>query len=113
MTERTNEEIIIAIKEALEDYVQPAVAEHGGHINFVSFDNGTDELMLSGACSGCAGSMYTLKQGVEGMLMHFVPEVTNIIAQDDPNSTVDPFYQHDPFMYQEYYFNQEDDEPLS
>lgn len=107
MIERTNEEIITAIKEALEDYVQPAVAEHGGSINFVNYDNGTVELMLSGACSGCAGSMYTLKQGVEGMLMHFVPEVTNIIAQDDPNSVVDPFYQYDPFMHQDFYIDDE------
>lgn len=108
MTERTNDEIITAIKEALEDYVQPAVAEHGGAINFVNYDNGTVELMLSGACSGCAGSMYTLKQGVEGMLMHFVPEVTNILAQDDPNSVMDPFYQYDPFMHQNFYVDDEE-----
>ena len=107
MIERTNEEIITAIKEALEYYVQPAVAEHGGAINFVNYNNGTVELMLSGACSGCAGSMYTLKQGVEGMLMHFVPEVTNIIAQDDPNSVVEPFYQYDPVMYQDFYVDDE------
>lgn len=109
MTERTNEEIINAIKEAIEEYVQPAVAEHGGNISFVAYNEGTVELLLGGACSGCAGSMYTLKQGVEGMLMHFVPEVTNIIAQDDPNSAVDPFYQYDPFMYQDYYFHDDDE----
>lgn len=107
MTERTNEEIVNAIKDALEDYVQPAVAEHGGHIDFVSYNKGTVELMLGGACSGCAGSMYTLKQGVEGMLMHFVPEVTNIIAQDDIESTVDPYFQYDPFLHEEFYVDDE------
>jgi Fe-S cluster biogenesis protein NfuA len=108
MTERTNEEIILAIKEAIADYVQPAVADHGGQINFLDYNEGTVELLLGGACSGCAGSMYTLKQGVEGMLMHFVPEVKNVIAQDDPNSVVDPFYQHDPFMYQDFYFDNDE-----
>ena len=107
MTERTQEEIVIAIKEALEDYVTPAVAEHGGHIDFLRYDNGNVELLLGGACSGCAGSMYTLKQGVEGMLMHFVPEVKSITAQDDIESTVDPYFQYDPFLYEEFYVDDE------
>ena len=107
MQERTKEEIIKAIKEAIEDYVQPAVAEHGGQIDFVEYNEGTVELLLGGACSGCAGSLYTLKQGVEGMLMHFVPEVTNIVAKDDPSSNVDPFYSYDPFMSHELHYDDE------
>lgn len=107
MTERTKEEITQAIKETIEDYVQPAVAEHGGQIDFIEYNEGTVELLLGGACSGCAGSLYTLKQGVEGMLMHFVPEVTNIVAKDDPFSNVDPFYSYDPFMSNESYYDDE------
>jgi len=107
MTGRTKEEITQAIKETIEDYVQPAVAEHGGQIDFVEYNEGTVELLLGGACSGCAGSLYTLKQGVEGMLMHFVPEVTNIVAKDDPFSSIDPFYSFDPFMSNESYYDDE------
>lgn len=95
MTERTNEEIVAQIKELIETHVTPAVAGHGGHIEFVSYDNGHLLLELGGACSGCAGSTMTLKMGVENMLRHFVPELQSIEAVDDPFSTVDPFYSDD------------------
>ena len=98
MTERTNEEIIIQIKELIETQVKPAVAGHGGNIEFVSYDQGHLLLELGGACSGCAGSTMTLKMGVENMIRHFVPEVQTVEAFDDPLSTVDPFYT-DPFMF--------------
>ena len=71
MTIRTNEEIITQIKELIETQVKPAVANHGGNIEFVSYDEGDLLLELGGACSGCAGSMMTLKMGVENMLKHF------------------------------------------
>jgi Fe-S cluster biogenesis protein NfuA len=92
MTERTDEEIIEQIKELIETQVKPAVANHGGVIEFVSYDKGHLLLELGGACSGCAGSTMTLKMGVENMIRHFVPEVQSIEAQDDPFSTVNPFY---------------------
>jgi Fe-S cluster biogenesis protein NfuA len=92
MTDRTDEEITTQIKELIETHVTPAVASHGGHIEFVSYDNGHLVVELGGACSGCAGSTMTLKMGVENMLKHFVPEVQSIEAVDDPFSTVDPFY---------------------
>ena len=97
MTERTNEEIISIIKELIEEKVKPAVAGHGGNIEFVSYDNGDLLLELGGACSGCAGSTMTLKMGVENMLMHYVPEITSVEARDG-FSNVDPFYT-DPFMF--------------
>ena len=98
MAERSNEEIITQIKAIIETNVKPAVASHGGVIDFVSYDDGHLSLILGGACSGCASSTITLKLGVENMVKHFVPEVKTITAEDDPNSTVDPYYMSDPFM---------------
>ena len=86
------------IKHLLETKVQPSVDSHGGHIDFVSYDNGKLNLILGGACSGCAGSTMTLKFGVENMIKHYVPEVHTVEADDDPFSQVDPYYMMDPFM---------------
>ena len=97
MTNRTDEEIIENINKVLEEHVAPAVASHGGNIEFISYSEGTLELKLGGACSGCAGSTATLQYGVENMMKHFVPEVTSIQAFDDPFSTVSPYYS-DPFF---------------
>ena len=99
MTDRTTEEIISQIKELIETQVKPAVAGHGGVIEFVSYDDGDLLLELGGACSGCAGSVMTLKMGVENMLKHFVPEIKTVEAMDDPFSTVNPYYT-DPRMFE-------------
>ena len=93
---RTDEEIVKNIVSVLEQYVTPAVAQHGGIVNFVSYENGHVLLELSGACSGCAGSTATLKFGVENILKDMVPEVQSIEGMDDPFSDVDPFMT-DPF----------------
>ena len=98
MTNRTQEEIVAHINQVLEEYIAPAVASHGGQVNFSSFENGVALLEMSGACSGCAGSTATLKYGVESILTDMVPEVNAVEGFDDPMSTVDPFYT-DPFMY--------------
>jgi|TARA_B100001094_G_scaffold132874_1_gene128765 Fe-S cluster biogenesis protein NfuA len=99
MTTRTDEEIIKQIKELIESHVKPGVASHGGNIEFVDYKEGNLLLELGGACSGCSGSTITLKLGVENMIKHYVPEVHTVEAQDDPFSTVDPFYS-DPFAMQ-------------
>jgi len=95
MTERTQEEIEAHIKEVLEKYVTPVVAQHGGQVNFSKFSDGVAILEMSGACSGCAGSTMTLKYGAEQALTAEVPEVEAVEGFDDPFSTVSPFY--DPF----------------
>ena len=101
MTERTQEEIVKNIVEVLETYVAPAVASHGGEVNFSDYHDGVAILEMSGACSGCAGSTMTLKMGVEGILTEMVPEVQRVEGFDDPFSQVDPFYT-DPFMFHDY-----------
>jgi Fe-S cluster biogenesis protein NfuA len=68
------------IKDLIEERVQPAVANDGGYIEFVEFNNDTGVvyLELRGACAGCPSSTLTLKAGIENMLKHFVPEVCSV-----------------------------------
>lgn len=75
-------EIIAQIKELIETRVRPAVAQDGGDIIFHHFNEETGllQLELHGACSGCPSSTATLKQGIENMLKHYVPEVTSVEA---------------------------------
>jgi Fe-S cluster biogenesis protein NfuA len=75
-------EIVEQIKELLETRVRPAVAGDGGDIIFKGFDGtaGTVFLELRGSCSGCPSSTMTLKNGIENMLRHFIPEVNTVEA---------------------------------
>ena len=66
------------IKELLDTRVRPAVAQDGGDIIFHSFEEGIVYLTMQGACSGCPSSTATLKDGIEKMLIHFIPEVTEV-----------------------------------
>lgn len=72
--------IVRQIKELIETRVRPAVAQDGGDIIFRSFSDGIVELELHGACSGCPSSTATLKDGIENMLKHYVPEVKEVLA---------------------------------
>lgn len=100
MTARTQEQIETEIKELLESHVAPAVAAHGGEVNFHSYSDGVVMLEMSGACSGCAGSTMTLKMGVENLLCSMIEEVNSVEGFDDPLSQIDPFYTQNPFdMY--------------
>ena len=95
IVERTNEEITTDIKKVLEDKVKPAVAQHGGIINFLSFEEGVATLEMAGSCSGCAMSKKTLQDGVESMLKHYVPEVNSIVGEDDQQAAAGgytPYY---------------------
>jgi len=73
-------EIVSQIKELIETRVRPAVARDGGDIVYRGFDRGTVYLAMHGACSGCPSSAATLKQGIESLLKHYVPEVTEVLA---------------------------------
>ena len=82
---RSQDEIVTDIKSVLEEKVAQNVAAHNGAIGFIDFaaDTGVATLKLSGACSGCAMSQRTLKEGVERLLKHYVPEVNGIVGEDD------------------------------
>ena len=71
-------EIVDQIKDLLDTRVRPAVAQDGGDITFQGYDNGIVYLNMQGACAGCPSSTITLKRGVENMLRHYVPEVTEV-----------------------------------
>ena len=73
-------EVVEQIKELIETRVRPAVAADGGDIIFKGFDgeSGVVTLHLQGSCAGCPSSTITLKNGIENMLRHYVPEVTAV-----------------------------------
>ncbi len=73
-------EIVAQICELIDTRVRPAVANDGGDIVYRGFDRGTVYLKMQGACSGCPSSTATLKQGIETLLKHYVPEVTEVRA---------------------------------
>jgi len=71
-------EIIDKINEVLDSKIRPAVARDGGDITFKSFSDGVVMVELKGSCSGCPSSIMTLKQGVQNLLCHYIPEVKNV-----------------------------------
>jgi Fe-S cluster biogenesis protein NfuA len=76
--DETDKEIVTTIKELLETRVRPAVAQDGGDITFQGYHNGVVFLNMKGSCSGCPSSTATLKHGIENLLRHFIPEVTEV-----------------------------------
>ena len=74
------EEIEKKIVKVLDQKVRPAVAKDGGDIKFKEFKNGVVKVQLQGSCSGCPSSTMTLKQGVQNLLCHYIPEVKEVIA---------------------------------
>ena len=64
----------------METKVRPAVARDGGDIKFKDFKNGIVTVNLQGSCSGCPSSTMTLKQGVQNLLCHYIPEIKEVIA---------------------------------
>ncbi|WP_439521782.1 NifU family protein [Marivita sp.] len=78
--EHTGEDGVIVgqIKELLDSRVRPAVAQDGGDITFHGFERGVVYLHMQGACAGCPSSTLTLKMGIENLLRHYIPEVTEV-----------------------------------
>ena len=68
------------IVKILEQKIRPAVAKDGGDIKFKEFKNGIVKVQLQGSCSGCPSSTMTLKQGVQNLLRHYIPEVKEVQA---------------------------------
>ena len=71
-------EIVKKITDLLDTRVRPAVAQDGGDITFQSFQEGIVYLHMQGACAGCPSSTMTLKMGIENLLKHYIPEVTEV-----------------------------------
>ena len=73
-------EIEEKIVKILEQKIRPAVAKDGGDIKFKEFKDGIVKVQLQGSCSGCPSSTMTLKQGVQNLLCHYIPEVKEVVA---------------------------------
>jgi Fe-S cluster biogenesis protein NfuA len=73
-------EIEKQIISILESKIRPAVAKDGGDIKFKEFKDGVVKVELQGSCSGCPSSTMTLKQGVQNLLCHYLPEVKEVVA---------------------------------
>ena len=74
------DEVIKKIQEVLDTKIRPAVARDGGDIKFKQFKDGIVTVQLQGSCSGCPSSIVTLKQGVQNLLRHYIPEVKEVIS---------------------------------
>jgi Fe-S cluster biogenesis protein NfuA len=75
-----DDEVTQRIKELLNTRVRPAVAMDGGDIQFHEFRDGVVYVQMRGACAGCPSSTMTLKAGIENMLRHYIPEVSEVRA---------------------------------
>ena len=73
-------EIEKKIIKILDEKIRPAVAKDGGDIRFKEFKDGVVMVQLQGSCSGCPSSTMTLKQGVQNLLCHYLPEVKEVVA---------------------------------
>ena len=74
------DEIEKQIVQLLEEKIRPAIARDGGDIKFKEFKDGVVKVQLQGSCSGCPSSTMTLKQGVQNLLCHYLPEVKKVEA---------------------------------
>ena len=72
--------VVNKINEVLDSKIRPAVARDGGDITFKSFADGVVTVELKGSCSGCPSSIMTLKQGVQNLFCHYIPEVKSVEA---------------------------------
>ena len=96
---RTKDQIIHDIESVIDKYIKVTVEQHGGQVEVKEFDTDTGKLtmLMKGACSGCAGSTVTLQKGIESTMKHYIPEVKQVVGEDDPNSTVKPYYEYNPW----------------
>ena len=75
------DEIEKKIVKILDQKIRPAVARDGGDIKFKEFKDGIVKVQLQGSCSGCPSSTMTLKQGIQNLLCHYLPEVKEVVAE--------------------------------
>ncbi|MDE0470901.1 MAG: NifU family protein [Ekhidna sp.] len=81
--ELTDNDTEAKIRGVLEEYIQPAVEMDGGAIKLTSYHEGVVTVTLQGSCSGCPSSTITLKNGIENLLKRMVPEVKEVVAEED------------------------------
>ena len=77
-----DDEVVLAVKELLATRIRPMLQGDGGNVRYVGMDDGTVYVLLEGACRSCPSSGATLKNGIERMLMHWIPEVVEVLEVD-------------------------------
>lgn len=80
-TKESFKDIEKKIVHILETKVKPAVANDGGDIKFLNYNNGVVKVKLQGSCSGCPSSTITLKRGVQNLLQHYIPDIKQVEAE--------------------------------
>ena len=95
---RSVKEILADVQQQLDEKVNPALEGHGGKADALDFNDQTGEvrLLMSGGCSGCAGATYTLQMQVEGLLKHYIPEITSVVGVDNEADN-NPYYKEGEF----------------
>jgi len=78
-----DDEVVLAVKELLAKNIRPMLRSDGGNVRYVGMDSGTVFVLLEGACKTCPSSGATLKNGIERMLMHWIPEVVEVQEVDE------------------------------
>ncbi|CUE85688.1 Hypothetical protein, putative [Bodo saltans] len=78
-----DDEVVLAVKELLATRIRPMLRSDGGNVRYVGMDDGAVYVMLEGACKTCPSSGATLKNGIERMLMHWIPEVVEVLEIDE------------------------------
>ncbi|KAJ3124021.1 hypothetical protein HK098_001452 [Nowakowskiella sp. JEL0407] len=84
----TDSETVVLIKELLDTRIRPTIQEDGGDVEYCGFENGMVKLKLKGSCRTCDSSVVTLKNGIENMLMHYIPEVEGVEQVMDEHEAV-------------------------
>ncbi|WP_415183383.1 NifU family protein [Phaeovulum sp.] len=94
--EGSDEALLAAVTELLDNKANPAIASHGGRITAEGVEGGTVYLRMSGGCQGCAASAMTLRNGVETMLRAALPAIREIVDVTDHATGTNPFYRGEP-----------------
>lgn len=84
----TDSEPVQMIKELIETRIRPVIQRDGGDLQYIDFVDGIVKLRLRGACRTCSSSVTTLRNGIENMLMHYVPEVMGVEEYEEPSEQV-------------------------
>jgi Fe-S cluster biogenesis protein NfuA len=81
------------VADVFEQQVNPMVARHGGRVELIDVQEGTVMLRMSGGCQGCGMADVTLRQGIEGVLARFVPEIKGVVDITDHSAGTSPYFQ--------------------
>lgn len=89
----SDDELYERVANLFDQQVNPMVARHGGRVELIDVQDATVMLRMSGGCQGCGMADVTLRQGIEGMLARFVPEVTSVMDITDHSAGTNPYFQ--------------------